>query len=102
MGQAHAAGWAQTGAELVGFVSNERDSAELLARRYGARAFANYRALLDEVDVVDLCVPTDLHHDMAIEAAKAGKHVVCEKPLALSIGGARAPLDTCHNAGVRI
>ncbi|MDZ7706154.1 MAG: Gfo/Idh/MocA family oxidoreductase [Trueperaceae bacterium] len=102
MGQAHAAGWVQTEATLVGFLSNEQTSAEVLARRYGARTFANYRALLDEVDVVDLCVPTDLHYELALQAAQAGKHAVCEKPLALSLGEAKAMIDVCHDAGVRL
>jgi len=49
--------------------------------------YAAYSALLRkaDVDLVDLCVPTDLHAKMAIAALKAGKHVFCEKPMALNV-----------------
>jgi predicted dehydrogenase len=43
----------------------------------------------DEIDIVDIGVPTALHHEIAIEAAKAGKHLFCEKPMALSYDQAK-------------
>jgi len=54
---------------------------------HGARPFADYRALIadPEVQLVDICVPTYLHAEIAVAALKAGKHVMCEKPMALSV-----------------
>lgn len=102
MGHAHAAGWSEAGADIVGVVSNHRDSAEALAQTVDARALSSFEELLAEVDVVDLCVPTDLHRDMTVEAARAGKHVVCEKPMALSTEDGRSMIEACRESGVRL
>ncbi len=102
MGHAHAAGWQAAGAEIVGVTSQWGTTAKVLAQACGARAFADLEALLPEVDVVDLCVPSDLHRPMALRAAAAGKHVVCEKPIALSLADGEAMIDACTRAGVRL
>jgi myo-inositol 2-dehydrogenase / D-chiro-inositol 1-dehydrogenase len=102
MGRAHAAGWRAAGAELVGVVSQGGVSAKALAEAHGARAFADLDALMAEVEVVDLCVPSDLHHPMTLRAAAAGKHVVCEKPIALSLAHADEMIAACERAGVRL
>jgi len=70
--------------EIVGIASRTRARAEELARKYDIPQVADdYRRLLErkDIDGVDLCVPTDLHHEFIIQAAQAGKHVICEKPL---------------------
>ncbi len=70
--------------EITAVASRTKGRAEDLARKYNIPHVADdYRALLDrkDVDAVDLCVPTDLHHEFIIRAAEAGKHVICEKPL---------------------
>jgi myo-inositol 2-dehydrogenase/D-chiro-inositol 1-dehydrogenase len=102
MGAAHAAGWSAAGARTVGFVSAGHASARLLADRYGTDAYESFGDLLTKVDVIDLCVPTDLHHPMALEAAAAGVHVVCEKPIALSVEAGREMIEACDRAGVRL
>lgn len=102
MGRVHAAGWRATDAELVGIMSDPFASAESLAAAHGVRAFEDLDELIAEVDVVDLCVPTDLHHGMTLRAAAAGRHVLCEKPIALSLADARAMIDACERAGVRL
>jgi predicted dehydrogenase len=53
-----------------------------------------------DVDIVDIAAPTFLHHDMAIEAAKAGKHVFCEKPLCLTYQQAVEMRDAVEKAGI--
>jgi predicted dehydrogenase len=70
--------------EIPAVASRTRARAEEFAKKHNIPEVADdYRRLLDrkDIDVVDLCVPTDLHHEFIIEAAQAGKHVICEKPL---------------------
>ncbi|MHB8507361.1 MAG: Gfo/Idh/MocA family protein [Candidatus Dormibacteria bacterium] len=54
-----------------------------------------------EVDVVDICVAGDGHHEIAVAAARAGKHVLCEKPLANNLVDAREMLEAAEHAGVK-
>ena len=71
-------------AEVVAVAARTRASAEAFARRHGiAVALDDYRRLCErpDVDVVDVCCPNDLHHQVAVAAAEAGKHVIVEKPL---------------------
>lgn len=78
------AGLRGTKAEVVAVVSRSPANAAAFAARFGIPEHGDdYRRLLErrDVDVIDLCVPTDLHARMTIEAARAGKHVICEKPL---------------------
>ena len=102
MGSLHAAAWAATPATISGFFALDQPRAELLALEHGARAFWGYEDLLEHVDVVDICTPTYLHHHMAIHAAQSGKHVICEKPLALSVANGQAMIDACAAAGVKL
>ncbi|MCI0521410.1 MAG: Gfo/Idh/MocA family oxidoreductase [Chloroflexi bacterium] len=102
MGSTHAAGWAQTGAEIAGFIAETVEEAQPLAVQYGVQIYPDLAAMLAEVDVVDLCTPTHLHHAMALQAAAAGKHIVCEKPLARTAAQAREMVAACRTAGVRL
>ena len=102
MGNAHAAGWRAAGAEIKGVASLDDGSAQRLAQACGARVYTGLETLLPDVDVVDLCVPSDLHASMTMRAAEAGTHVVCEKPIALTMGDARAMTAACERAGVRL
>ncbi len=70
--------------EIMAVASRTKERAEELAKKFRIPSVAgDYRALLErkDVDAVDLCVPTDLHHEFVIQAAQAGKHIICEKPL---------------------
>jgi myo-inositol 2-dehydrogenase / D-chiro-inositol 1-dehydrogenase len=64
-------------------------------------AYANYQELINDVEIEDICTPTQLHKPMVLEAAAAGKHVICEKPVALTVPDAQAMIDACAAAGVR-
>jgi predicted dehydrogenase len=75
---------AGAGVELVGIASRTQERASSMAERYGIHeVLPDYPSLLalDSVDIVDLCVPNYLHKECALQAAQAGKHIVCEKPL---------------------
>ena len=102
MGATHAAGWAETDAQIAGFVAETADEARPLAGQYGVKIYPNLAAMLDQVEVVDLCTPTHLHHEMVLQTAAAGKHILCEKPLALTVEKAREMLLACQKAGVRL
>jgi predicted dehydrogenase len=82
--------------ELVAVTAARRERAEAYARRFGvARVAPDLRALLadPEVDVVDLCAPSHHHPAMAIAAARAGKHVIVEKPLTGFFGPPDTPRE---------
>ena len=102
MGTTHAAGWAETPAEIVGFTAETPVEADILARRYDTNIYASFDEMLPDVDVVDICSPTHLHHDMALKAAAAGKHIICEKPLARTTRQAREIVMACQKAGVQL
>ncbi len=102
MGRTHAAAWAQTPATLAGFAAKNPASAADLAKQYSAQIFSNFDAMLAGVDVVDICAPTHLHHEMVLAAAAAGKHIVCEKPLARTLTQAQEMIAVCEAAGVKL
>jgi predicted dehydrogenase len=54
----------------------------------------------EDIDIVDIGVPTHLHHEIAVAAAKAGKHIFCEKPLAVSYDQAKAMFETANENGI--
>lgn len=75
---------AALGAQVVAVASRTGEKAQELAHRYEIpRVMTDYHELLrqSDVDIVDLCVPNYLHHEVAVAAAQAGKHIICEKPL---------------------
>lgn len=87
--------------ELAAVCARTREEAEAFARRHGiARVFTDYRELAGcpDVEVVDVCATTDVHHEIAIAAARAGRHLIVEKPLTGYFGDATDPpqrmLDT--------
>ena len=102
MGTTHAAGWADTPATIVGFTAETQQESHSLAKHYGTNVYASLEEMLPEVDVVDICSPTHLHYEMALQAAAAGKHIVCEKPLARTTRQAREILTACRKAGVQL
>lgn len=102
MGSTHAAGWSQTPANIVGIHALDAEKTRTLAHRVGAAVYDSLDALINAVDVVDICTPTPLHYEMALKAAAAGKHIVCEKPLARTLAQAHAMLEACQKAGVQL
>lgn len=103
MGTTHADAW--TGiddVDVVGITAGPGHGAEELAGRVGTRAFDRTDELLEQVDVVDICAPTDVHHELIQRAAAAGVHVICEKPLGLSADEVESGRRACEEAGVQL
>lgn len=92
-------------AHVVGVVSRDEARArEFAERHHAACAYTCYEDLLDnaEVQVVLITSPNALHADHAVAAAAAGKHVLCDKPLATRVDDAIRVVEECRNAGVRL
>src|SRR6185295_16166477 len=86
IGGVHARSARLAGARLVGVAASSPESARRAAAAFGAeRAFASAEELVEspDVDVVHICTPNHLHVPLAEAALAAGKHVICEKPIAL-------------------
>jgi predicted dehydrogenase len=81
----HGAGLAaHPAADLVAVWGRDGAKAAALAKRYGATAYEDVDALLSEVDAVAVALPPDVQADLALRAARAGKHLLLDKPLALN------------------
>ena len=79
------------------------DETAEFAKRFGWESYeSDWKKVCErkDIDVVDIASPGGTHHDIAVAAAKAGKHVYCEKPLAFNLKDAREMLDAARKAGV--
>jgi len=79
------------------------DGLEAFASKWNIpETYEDYHEMLarDDIDMVSLCVPNFLHHPVALAAARAGKHVVCEKPLCMTLEEADEMIEVCKKQGV--
>lgn len=92
------------GARVVGCFNQTFPKAEAFAREYGCRAYAQLDELLadPEVQIITICTPSGAHLEPALAAARAGKHVVVEKPLEITLDRCDAIIAACEEAGVRL
>jgi len=92
------------GSHLVAVSRRQADRALEFARRFGAeRWHASWEDLVrSDVDAVYIATPVDLHARMAIAAAEAGKHVLCEKPMALDVGECDRMVRAAEKSGVKL
>ncbi len=92
-------------AELFAIASPTSGNAKKFAAKHGIpHHFTDYKKILEmpEVDLVVMGVPNDLHCQIAINAAKAGKHIVVEKPLCLNLSEADQMIEACRKAKVKL
>jgi myo-inositol 2-dehydrogenase / D-chiro-inositol 1-dehydrogenase len=92
-------------AEVIAIASPSPERGRTLADQFGIpHHFTDYREMLqrDDLDMVTVGVPNDLHAQVCIDAARAGKHVVCEKPLCLTLEEADAVIAAGRDAGVKM
>ncbi|HEX6851252.1 MAG TPA: Gfo/Idh/MocA family oxidoreductase [Candidatus Polarisedimenticolaceae bacterium] len=89
-------------AELTVACDVEGDRARAVAERFGGRATERFEdALGPEVDIVSVCTPSGLHAAMSIAALGGGKHVLCEKPMTMSVADAEAVVEAERRSGKR-
>ncbi|HEV8632651.1 MAG TPA: Gfo/Idh/MocA family oxidoreductase [Chloroflexota bacterium] len=102
--RAHAEGYARAGARVAAVAEVDRPRGRGLADELGAAWFADWRELLErgEVDAVSVCLPHSLHAPATLDAAAAGKHVLCEKPIATTLADADRMIAACRRAGVTL
>jgi len=92
-------------AKLVATCDIDVGKAQKLAADYGADVwYQDYNELLkrDDIDAVSICVPSGIHAEITIAAAKAGKHILCEKPLDISSQKMDEMIAVCHEEGVKL
>ena len=111
MGKAHSNGWRQVGmffdppvTPVMKVLCDKDPNVLANAGRYGwQEASDDWKAVIarDDIDIIDICTPNFLHPPIAIAAAKAGKAIVCEKPLANTLAEANEMLKAVEKAGVK-
>jgi predicted dehydrogenase len=93
--------------KLVAVVSGDEEKAKQLGGQYGAKhalAYGDFARCLEdpEVEAVYIATPPGEHERYAVDAARAKKHVLCEKPLAASVKGGKRIVDACKKHGVQL
>lgn len=112
MGAAHSVGWRQAprvfdlpaDAEMAVLVGRNADAVAAAAHSWGwSESATDWREVItrSDIDIVDIVTPGDSHAEIAIAALEAGKHVLCEKPLANTVDEARAMADAAAHAAQR-
>lgn len=112
MGAAHSVGWRQAprmfdlprDVEMAVVVGRNEDAVAQAAQKWGwAESATDWRQVIgrDDIDIVDIVTPGDSHAEIAIAALEAGKHVLCEKPLANTVAEAEAMADAAARAAER-
>jgi predicted dehydrogenase len=98
---------ASRNSELVALVSSETKKLKVLGRRYGVTHLCGYdqfdQLLADDAcDAVYLALPNNMHREFTLRAARAGKHVLCEKPMAVSVRECEDMINATGRAGVKL
>jgi len=96
---------AAQGSTLDAIASRSIDKAESWAKQYGVpKSYGTYEALLedDAIDALYIPLPPSLHEEWTIRAAENGKHVLCEKPLAMNVSEAKHMADACRQHQVQL
>ena len=91
--------------ELVAIVSGETVKRDKLAKRYNVKqvySYDNYDRVLSQVDALYIALPNHLHREYAVRAAKARVHVLCEKPMAVTVDECQEMIDAANQNGVKL
>jgi len=91
-------------AKFVGCCDKIAERSEQLAAKYGAKSFASYEEMVqsDDINIVTIATPSGFHLEPTIAAAKANKHVICEKPVEITLERIDAMIEAHQQAGTRL
>jgi UDP-N-acetylglucosamine 3-dehydrogenase len=105
MGSTHARAYAALpGVQVVAAADLRPERREAFVEEYKGTAYGHFQEMIDgaDLDIVGVCLPTDLHSEAAVAAARAGRHVLTEKPMALSVEQCEAMVAAATEADVRL
>lgn len=105
LGQRHLEKWTQIeGIEIVGVMARSEEKLQAISKQYETNFFTDIQTLVKQtdVDVIDICTPTDTHYQFIKEVAYAGKDIICEKPLALTTCEANDLIELCAKKQVQL
>lgn len=90
--------------EIVAYYDPKKERAEKLAKEFGGKVVDNYKKILEDptIDAVSICSPNYAHFEAVMEAFKFGKHVLCEKPLAITVEHAEKMLEASIKYGKKL
>ncbi len=101
--RSHVLGYQAAGAEVVALCDSNPTTLASRQSEWGvSTGYTDYLELLADpaVEAVSVCTPNSSHHPITLAAAKAGKHVLCEKPVSMDLAQAEEMIDACRQAGV--
>ncbi|MGZ8525505.1 MAG: Gfo/Idh/MocA family protein, partial [Chitinophagaceae bacterium] len=113
MGRTHTNGYKRVGdffpelqyrPELKAVCSRSKDKVQAFADQWGYQSIeTDWKSVIgrDDVDAVDICTPNNMHAEIAMAAAEAGKMILCEKPLSRTVAEGRQMVDAVEKAGVK-
>ena len=92
---------ANPNAEIVAYFDPQTHRAEKLAGLYGGAVVKDYKEIMEDksIDAISDCSTNEMHHVITTQALESGKHVLCEKPIAISLEGAQQMLDASKKSG---
>lgn len=104
MGRVHARAYKKMDdIEIVAVCDLRSDFANKIATPFNANVYSDFEKMManEEIDMVDICLPTYLHHEYAIKCMDKNKHVFCEKPIALSVEDAQEMIDKAVETNIK-
>src|SRR5215471_2572723 len=96
---------ARRNSRLTALVSGDADKRRIVGRKYRVDrtySYEEYEACLEHVDAVYISLPNSLHAEYTIRAARCGVHVLCEKPMAVTVDECQAMIDACREHRVKL
>ncbi len=95
--------------KLTGIVTGTKEKEKVWSDKYGIKQeniynYENYDSIAEneDIDIIYVVLPNSMHAEYTIRAAQAGKHVICEKPMAVSVAECQQMIDACQKAGVKL